>query len=453
MLMRIPTFAGLAMGYRFDKDREIVSLIFISYFFILLFSVVIILLHTSDETLLPVTYRYHSMILLGIIQLLLIRFRFFMLAKLLILVITPFLLLPLPPMAGLTSDEFYFWFPYVPIALSIIPHFILHTYRERVALIVTLSCYFLLTVFIPSFLLRMQDGTEEIIPIVMDNRFYYSFIPVIIFLFVNLALGLVFAKNYQYEQIMKRQQDELIRAEKMSSLGVLTTGIAHEINNPMNFISGGLHAMSTLKNELIKREESLSEEKSNLCKQMDKIMENTLEGVERVTNIVTSLKFFSSPGKAIKQEHDLNRLLYTVLLHMEKKIPYNISLSKNIPDGTTIFCYDEQLQQVFMHILLNAIQVLEEARGDSPKTITISAREGKKDNISATFVSISNNGPPIPEQEIQKIYDPFYTLDNSGKSKGLGMAISYMIMKEHQGWIEVRNENDLVVFDIILPKS
>ena len=451
--MRFPTFSGLAMGYRFDKDREVVSLIFLSYFYILLFTVVVIMLHTSGEKLLPVTFRYHAMILLGFIQLILIRYRLWKLAKLLILTLTPFLLLLLPPLAGLSSDEFYFWFPYVPIALSIIPHFILHTYRERTALIVTLVFYFILTLFIPTYMMLLKDGTENIIPIVMENRFYYSFVPVIIFLFVNLALGLVFAKNFQYEQIMQRQQHELIRAEKMSSLGVLTTGIAHEINNPMNFISGGLHATSTLKNELIKLEGSPSEEKIRLYKQMDKIMENTLEGVERVTDIVTSLKFFSNPGQAIKKGHDLNKLLYTVLLHLEKKIPYYISVSKSIPEGTSIFCYDEQLQQVFTHILLNAIQVLEEVKGDVHKTITISAREGKKENKPATFVSISNDGPPIPEKEIQKIYDPFYTLDNSGKGKGLGMAISYMIMKEHQGWIEVRNENNLVIFDVILPSS
>lgn len=451
--MHFPRFTGLAMGFRFDKDREIVSLIYISYFYIVLFTLIIILLHASEEALLPVSYRYHFMIVLGIIQLLLIRYRFFRLAKILILVMTPIVLLLLPPLAGLTSDEFFFWFPYVPIALSIIPHFILHTHRDRAALILTLGIYFLLALFITNYLILLQNGSEKIIPIVMENRFYYSFIPLIIFLFVNLALGLVFAKNYQYEQIMKRQQSELIQAEKMGSLGVLTTGIAHEINNPMNFISGGLHATSTLKNELIKLDKSPTREKSVLYKQMDKIMENTLEGVERVTDIVNSLQFFSNPGKAIKKEHDLNRLLFTVLLHLEKKIPYYISLTKDIPDGTTIFCYDEQLQQVFIHVLLNAIHVLEEARGDTHKSIHISVRDCRKGGKAATCISISNDGPPIPEEELQKIYDPFYTLDNSGKGKGMGMAISYMIMKEHQGWIEVRNENDLVIFDLILPKA
>jgi len=451
--MQLPSIKKLGLGYRFEQEREILALIYISYFFILLFSLVVVLLHSSAEELVLVSYRYHALILLGIVEILLIRFRLITLAKLLILTLTPFVLLILPPLAGLTSDEFYFWFPYVPIALSLLPHFILHTKRDRVALIITLVVYLLLSVFIASYLMLMKDGTEKIIPIILENRFYYGFIPVILYIFVNLALGLVFAKNYLYEQIVFRQQDDLIQAEKMVSLGVMTTGIAHEINNPMNFISGGLHATSTLKNELLKLDGKTSKEKKALYAQMDKIIENTLEGVERVTDIVTSLNFFSSPGKAHKEDHDLNQLLYSVLLSIEKKIPYYINLRKNIPDGTMIYCFDEQLQQVFIHILLNALQVLEESKGDKQKTIDISVSEISRENKEHICISFSNNGPPIPEHQIKFIYDPFYTIDNEGTGKGLGMAISYMIMKEHQGWIEARNENDLVIFDVILSKA
>ncbi len=451
--MQLPIIKKLGLGYRFAQDREILSLIYLCYFLILLFSVVVVLLHTSDEELVLVSYRYHAMILLGFMMLLLVRFKLFVLAKLLILSVSPFLLIILPPLAGIFSDEYYFWFPYVPIALSLVPHFILYTYRDRIALIITLLVYLLLAIFIPNYLILLSDGSEKVIAIVQENRFYYGLIPVIIYVFVNLALGLVFAKNHQYEQIMLQQQDELIQAEKMASLGVLTTGIAHEINNPMNFISGGLHATSTLKNELLKLEKKPSKEKNALYEQMDKIMANTLEGVERVTDIVTSLQFFSSPGKAMKQDHDLNQLLYSVLLGIEKKIPYYITLSKNIPDGTKIYCYDEQLQQVFTHILMNAIQVHAKRKRDQQKTIDISISETIRENKAHTCISFSNNGPPIPEHEINKIYDPFYTIDNEGTGKGLGMAVSYMILKEHQGWIEARNENDLVIFDVILPKA
>ncbi len=451
--MQFPSIKKLSLGYSIEHEREILALIFFSYFYILLFSLVVILLHTSGEELILISYRYHALILLGFVMLLLVRFRLFTLAKILILWVTPFLLLILPPLAGLYSDEYYFWFPYVPIGLSLLPHFILHTKRDRPALIICLLSYLLLAIYITDFMLLFGDGSEKIIPIVLENKFYYSLIPIILYIFVNLALGLVFARNYAYEQIMLQQQDELIQAEKMASLGVLTTGIAHEINNPMNFISGGLHACSTLKNEMLKLDGEASKEKLALNEQMEKIMENTLEGVERVTDIVTSLSFFSNPGKAYKRDHDLNQLLYSVLLTIEKKIPYYINLNKKIPEGTIIYCYDEQLQQVFLHILQNAIQVLEDSRDDKQKTIDISIEETSKENKVLSCISFSNNGPPIPEHELMKIYDPFYTLNRDSKGKGLGMAISYMIMQEHQGWIEARNENDRVIFDVILPKS
>lgn len=451
--MQLSFIKKLSLGYKFDREREILALIYLSYFYILLFSVVVVLLHTSGEELILVSYRYHGLILLGIVMLLLIRFRLFMLAKLLILWVSPFLLLILPPLTGLYSDEYYFWFPYVPIGLSLVPHFVLHPKKERAALIICLLSYFLLAVFIADFMMLLSDGSEKIIPIVLENQFYYGLIPVILYIFVNLALGMVFSRNYEYEQIMIKQQDDLIQAEKMGSLGVMTTGIAHEINNPMNFISGGLHACSTLKNELLKMDGEPSKEKVALNEQMDKIMANTLEGVERVTDIITSLQFFSNPGKGQKLEHDVNQLLYSVLLGMEKKIPYYINLSKEIPDGTIIYCYDEQLQQVFIQILMNAIQVLEESQEDKKKTIEISFSEAKKEDKALSCISFSNNGPPIPEHELKKIYDPFYTINSAGTGKGLGMAISYMIMQEHQGWIEARNENEKVIFDVILPKA
>ena len=451
MSMQLPSARKLTMGHRFDREREVVSLIYLSYFYILLFSCIVVLLYASGENLLPVTYRYHAMILLGILELILIRFRLISLAKTLILVLTPFMLLILPPIAGVTSDEFYFWFPYVPIALSLIPHFILHTYRDRVVLLITLLAYFLLAFFIPVIMLHLKDGTEQIIPIVLENRFYYSFVPLVIYIFVNMALGLVFAENYRYEQIMIKQQDELIRSEKMASLGTLTTGIAHEINNPLNFISGGLHALKTLMNQFNIPESEASQKYRQLAIKMDKIMENSLEGVQRASDIITSLKFFANPGKMEKSENDLDAILFSVMLSIERKIPYNVSFSKDLPGGMKIYCYEEQIQQVISNILHNALEAIEEMDEKIPRKIHISATMTKRDKKDMTCISIRNNGPAIPEVDLKKIYDPFFTIKENSTGKGLGMSISYMIVKEHNGWIEARNDGEWVIFDVILP--
>jgi len=276
----------------------------------------------------------------------------------LILTLTPIIILILPPLAGLVDDEFYFWFPYVPIAISLIPHFILHPVRHRWALVITLIGYFFLALLIDNYLIYLSDGSETIIPIVMENRFYYNFIPIIIFVFVNVATGLLLAKNLEYEEIMRKQQKELLQAEKMASLGTLTAGIAHELNNPLNFISGSLHALNTLKSEYLKLEKGKSSEKEKLIKQIDQIIKSAFEGVKRATDIISSLKFFASPEQSEKKVNELNRLFYPVLMGIDAKIPDAISLTKEIPPGLEILCYEEPLQQVFSNILDNALDAI-----------------------------------------------------------------------------------------------
>lgn len=451
--MRIPRLPieKLSLGYRFDKEREIVSLIYITYFIILLFGVMVIVLHLDSEENVPVTYRYHAFILIGLLELWIIRMGLITLARIIILSITPFLILLLPPLAGLYDDEFYFWFPYIPIALSIIPHFILHTYRNRLALYITLGFYLILTIFIDDYLIFLNDGSEQIIPFVLENRFYYGLIPVIIYVFVNLAIGVVLAKNYEYEQLVLKQQDELIQSEKMASLGILTTGIAHEINNPLNFISGSLHALNTLKDDYLELDLNQTPEKKILLEQIERIMENSFEGVKRTSDIIASLKFFANPRLEDLMELDMESLLYEVLLSIEKKIPYHITIHKKINPGARIRCYKEQLQQVIINIISNAMEVIEEVHSSEHKRIEIAASETKRKGSLVSRISISNNGPAIPPKDLKKIFDPFFTLNEKGK--GLGMAISYMIVKEHNGWIEVRNKGGFVVFDIFLPRN
>lgn len=452
MRSRIPFLENLSLGYRFDQDREIVSMIYLNYAFIILFLIIIPILHLDHEENIPITYRYHAFLLISIFNLWMIRKGWVTLVRVVILTLVPVLILILPPLAGLLDDEFYFWFPYVPIALSLIPHFILHTRRHRIALGITLGFYLLLVLFIDNYLIFLSDGSEKIIPIVLENRFYYNLIPVLIFIFVNLAIGIVFAKNYEYEQIVLRQQDELIQSEKMTSLGTLTAGIAHEINNPLNFISGSLHALNTMMEEYVKMdEEDQKKKKEDLLDQIKKIMDNSFEGVKRASDIISSLKFFANPGGLELRDQDLDLLLQGVLLRVEKKIPYNISIAKNIPQGIQVHCYEAQLQQALINIIENAIEAIEEQNYVDNKRIEISASDKKKNHVPVTNISISNNGPAIPEKAIKKVFDPFFTQKSNGK--GLGMTICYMIIKEHKGWIEVHNKNEGVIFDVYLPKA
>ncbi|MCK4746207.1 MAG: GHKL domain-containing protein [Bacteroidales bacterium] len=450
--VRKPILERLSLGYTFAKNREALSLVYINHFIIMIFSLVVILLHTSDETLLPVTFRYHGFILLGFIELWLLKKRWITLARILILTITPFLLLVLPPLTGLLDDEFYFWFPYVPIALSLIPHFILHPVRHRIALITILVVYLLLGIFIDNYLMLVSEGKEEIIHFVMENRFYYKLIPVLIYVFVNGAIGLLFSEIYRNEVTMERQRADLVQAEKMASLGTLTSGIAHEINNPLNFISGSLQALQTLKDEYLRLESEDVPGKEKMLKQIDQVVDSSFEGVNRASDIISSLEFFAHPGIKNKQETDLEKLVYAALKRTESRMPYYVTLTKEIPGDLKVWCHEKQFGLVLTHILRNAIDALDTKQDKDRKTIGIMAREEKIDRRLFTRISISNSGPAIPEKDLKQIFDPFFSSREAGKGIGLGMSISYMIVREHGGRIEVSSNKDgMVVFDVWLP--
>lgn len=438
----------LQLGYTFGKHREIVALIFICYFSSLLFLVVAVLVHLTEETLVPVSYRYHALILFFLLILWLVRARLITLARILMLSVPPVVLLLIPSLAGITDDEFFFWFPYVPLGLSLIPHFILHTTRHRIALILVLVIYLMLGLFIDNYLVWSSDGTEKVVPIVRENLFYYNFIPVLLYAFINVALGLLFARNHRYEQIVQRQQEELIQAEKLASLGTLTSGIAHEINNPLNFITGSLQALQALKEELPSGNSSAQEE---VFRKMDQVAARAFEGVNRAEDIVSKLGYYAGSSLREREVVHVHELLTRSLARIESKIPYYISLDSDVPEHLKVPCHEKQMLLVFTHILRNAIDALESKSTGQREQITIRAAADRTEDGPFIAVSISNTGPPIPEQNLKRIFDPFFSSAKQVEGTGLGMWLSYMIVKEHGGRMQARNEPGRVTFTVWLP--
>lgn len=445
-----PSYKKFSLGYRFEEEKETVALVFIHYFIILLFLVVVILIHIKEE-LLPITYRYHAMIMVSMLSLLFLRLGWVGFVKVITLVIPPIVLLILPPVTGLVDVEFFFWFPYVPIALCLIPHFILHSIRNRAALITTIFLYLLLVLFIDNLLIHFSTPGEQIVEIVRENRFYYNLIPIFLFAFINLGLGLLFRQNVRYQEIMKIQQQELAQAEKMASLGTLSAGIAHEINNPLNFISGSLHALNTLKSEYLKIQGGVTPPQQRLINQMEQIMNSSFEGVHRASEIISSLKFFASPTREEKRVQDLDKLLYPVLLDVQSRLPENSRLVKKIQPGLLIKCYEEPIQQAFANILDNAIEAIESKDDKKNEIVELVAEKDIKSKVPLVRISISNSGPLIPDEEIKQVFDPFFTSKEAGWGSGLGMTISYMIISEHQGTIRIKNLDAGVLVDIFLP--
>jgi len=243
---------------------------------------------------------------------------------------------------------------------------------------------------------------------------------------------------------------QLAQSEKMVAIGRLVAGIAHEINNTTNFVSGALPPLRKRLNEL----EALLQEPQGeapdreqckaIFKKLHLLLENINEGARRTIKIVGDLKNFSRPADEQPGPVDINQCLRTTcsLAYPEYKhrIQLHLELAEDLPMVEGV-C--GQLNQVFMNLLLNAVQA-------QPEQGTILIRTWADDDQA--HILFHDNGPGIPPEIINKIFEPFFTTKGVGKGTGLGLSISYGIIHKHQGRIVVRSEpGHGAEFEIILP--
>ena len=232
---------------------------------------------------------------------------------------------------------------------------------------------------------------------------------------------------------LKQKQEELIQSKKMASIGTFSSGIAHEINNPLNNIS--LSA-----DTLIEEFDSMKEEE--VLEILDDIMIQT----ERASKIVRNLLDFSRIQSAEMQPLDIRLILHKTaeLIANELRI-HKIVLNKDIADQLPLINGDMQkLQQVFLNLIINAEQAIGEYG-----TITMKAWVTDKGFIRT---DICDNGPGISQENLDQIFDPFFTTREAGKGTGLGLAIVYGIVKEHGGYIEVASTlGEGTSFSVYLP--
>ena len=263
---------------------------------------------------------------------------------------------------------------------------------------------------------------------------------------------------------IKETQSQLIQQEKMASIGQLAAGVAHEINNPMGFISSNLNAIEGYEKEckpLIEqyrtvvselRAETIAAEKGQgtikkrlecivtLEKEMDidfiledipNLIKESKEGSERIKKIVRDLKDFAHPGEDKVQVADINKGIESTLNVIRNELKYKATVTKDYGDLPPVKCYPQQLNQVIMNLLVNAAQAIEK-QGE----ISISTRT---DN-GHVEIKISDTGSGIPKESLSKIFDPFFTTKEVGKGTGLGLNVAYNIIKKHKGTINVESE-------------
>ncbi|MGB3266862.1 MAG: PAS domain S-box protein [Microcoleus sp.] len=273
------------------------------------------------------------------------------------------------------------------------------------------------------------------------------------------AAELARSKTQQLEQTLhqlQRTQTKLIQSEKMSSLGQLVAGVAHEINNPVNFIYGNLSYTSEYTQNLLKMLQLYQQEYPQppvtilearedfeidyIVEDLPKIVSSMKLGADRIRDIVLSLRTFSRLDESEMKQVDIHEGIESTLLILQNRLKNKpdrppINLIKEYGNLPLVECYPGQLNQVFMNLLTNAIDAVEmeiDKFDRAGKNLTITIRTEVTDN-NCVAMRITDSGSGMSEDVQQRLFDPFFTTKPVGKGTGLGLAISHSIVVEKHG--------------------
>lgn len=260
---------------------------------------------------------------------------------------------------------------------------------------------------------------------------------------------------------LRLTQAQLIQSEKMSSLGRVVAGIAHEINNPVNFISGNLPYVENYVHDLIHvlnayraRVPDAREELQQLAEEIEldflladlpRILTSMKVGANRIREIVLSLRNFSRLDEAHYKQVNIHEGIESTLVVLQSYIGENIRIIRDYGDLPEVECHPRQLNQVFMNILMNAVEALKAWQG-AEKTIsictgTVPLTDSQKPMVR---IVITDNGPGMPHEIQSQIFDPFFTTKPVGQGTGLGLTVSYQtIVNQHQGRLKFYSEPGL----------
>ncbi len=275
----------------------------------------------------------------------------------------------------------------------------------------------------------------------------------------------------------RKTQSWLLQSEKMASIGQLAAGVAHEINNPTGFVSSNLKTLLDYQKdigELTKAYGQLVQELneapsaeglpqaikkkaasiSALEQELDiqyiladarDLVGECAEGMRRIKKIVMDLKDFAHPGENELQIVDINNGIESTLNVVWNELKYKATVKKEYGDIPPVECYAQQLNQVFMNLLVNAAQAIKK-QGDI--TISTHTEDGY------VRIDIGDNGSGIPEENLARVFDPFFTTKEVGKGTGLGLHMAYNIVQKHAGTIQAKSTvGEGTTFTIRIPAT
>jgi C4-dicarboxylate-specific signal transduction histidine kinase len=247
--------------------------------------------------------------------------------------------------------------------------------------------------------------------------------------------------SHHIDQVAAERTRQLIHSERLSTLGVMSTEIAHEIKTPVAYASSSLQTAkiywNNIESYLDSKNSSFLADKPDLVKSIERIpaaLDRVDDGLERVSKLTTGLKKFGRRSLGKLTPLDLNGCVEESLTLCEGVLKTKVQLQTNLLDQPTLVMADaQQIEQVLVNLLVNAVHALE---GAQEPLISIASQIDADQHVT---LSVQDNGPGVPSNTLETIWEPFYTTKESDKGTGLGLAISRSILMTHGGTIEVSN--------------
>ena len=219
----------------------------------------------------------------------------------------------------------------------------------------------------------------------------------------------------------------------MASLGILTAGVAHELNNPLNNISTSIQIVL----------EELEED--NIDFKRNRLLEAEKQ-VERAKGIVKALLEFSREKTLSLKRVEFKHFVENIIRLIKGELPSEISINMNVPEDIEANIDPERIQQVLINFILNGMQAI-----TGKGSITINAWKGMEGKVKMLYCQVQDTGHGISKQDINKIFDPFFTTKDVGKGSGLGLSVSHSIIEQHGGRIDVESIPGKTKFTVIFP--